>query len=276
MHKNNDDVFFFRFVLQASVEKLNMKIIWSFWEGPSSSLNDECLQSWRKNGKGWEVRILNDAAFQKYVHDYNMVVPTTYDTLSATTKSDVVRLNVLYTFGGLWLDRTVLLNKPLDDWILPYERLSYFGFRLPLKRYVESWFILVPEPRNQYIKKWRDTLVDILQTNPVTNHVAYSSFGVCTELSSYFMIYQAFCYCVSSDAAFRDVYKSIPFIQKLHFYSPFHPLHSQPGVLTKFTKHGRVVYDSLPFPCMYGIILCTVLIVLLVTMLCVKKTKKSV
>lgn len=243
------------------------KIIWSFWEGPSTHLNDECLQSWEKYGKGWEVRILDDETFRDYVRDYSMVLPTTYDTLSPTTKSDVVRLNVLYTFGGLWLDRSVLLNKPLDDWIQTYVHHPYFGFQIPLRRYFESWFILVPEPRNRYIKKWRDTLVDILQTNPVTNHVAYSSFGML------YQVYQAFCYCVSSDAAFRDVYESIPFIRKSHFYSPFHPLHGQPGVLTKFSKHNRVIYDSIPFPCIYGIILCIVLIVLLVTMLCVKKTK---
>ena len=238
------------------------QIIWSYWEGPPNPLNDECLKSWGRYMNGWEIRILNDDT----VKGYDIVVPTTYDTLSATTKSDVVRLGVLSTFGGLWLDRTILINKPMDDWIQSRAHYPYFGFQVLGNRYIESWFILVPEARNPHIIKWRDTLLDILQTDPVTDHIAYST-GSCTSRPAYFMIYQAFCHCLTSDAEFLDVFKSIPFIRQPHFYSPFHPLHGQPGILTKFTKHGRWSCINIPFPYIYGILSIAILVIILIILI---------
>ena len=198
-----------------------IKIIWSYWNGPTDNLMDACLQSWITHMKGWEIRILDDETLKQY----NIKTNIDFEELPVTTKSDIIRLNVLYRYGGLWMDRTILLNEP-GDWINKYSEQPYFGFRLTSKKYFENWFILVPMPYNEHIRKWRDLLLEILETKKLTDHKAFTS--VCVTDPVYFVIYQAFCYLVDSDLVFRKAFHKIPIIVgNDFFYTPLRPIHDQ-------------------------------------------------
>ena len=167
------------------------KIVWSYWDGPTNDLLDKSLESWKKYFKDWEINILN----KKTIKNYKLYKPKNYNQLTQTTKSDVIRLNLLYQYGGLWLDRTIIINKPIT-WLKKYEKYSYFSFLYSYfsikQKAIESWFIMVPKKNNKYIKLWLDTFIDILNTDPYESHVAYKCKCMDgMDDTKYFMIYQA-------------------------------------------------------------------------------------
>ena len=118
------------------------KIVWSYWDGPSNDLLDQSLESWEKYFKGWQIKILN----KKTIKNYKLLKPKNYNQLTPTTKSDVIRLNLLYQYGGLWLDRTIIINKPIT-WLKKYEKYSYFSFLYNKQKTIESWFLMVPKKK---------------------------------------------------------------------------------------------------------------------------------
>jgi len=222
------------------------KIVWSYWDGPSNDLLDQSLESWKKYFKDWEIKILN----KKTIKNYKLFKPKNYNQLTPTTKSDVFRLNLLYQYGGLWLDRTIIINKPII-WLKKYEKYSYFSFLYNKNRGIEPWFIMVPKKNNKYIKLWLDTFIDILNTDPYESHVAYKCKCMDgMDDTKYFMIYQAYCYLLDSNKDFRKNHNSTPFkkFSKYHnnlFYisSFIQDIDKQPNELTKFTKIDRHIYN---------------------------------
>jgi hypothetical protein len=223
------------------------KIIWSYWDGPTNDLLDKSLESWKKYFKDWQINILN----KKTIKNYKILKPKNYNQLTPTIKSDVIRLNLLYQYGGLWLDRTIIINKPIT-WLKKYEKYSYFSFLYSYfsikQKAIENWFIMVPKKNNKYIKLWLDTFIDILNTNPYENHVAYKS--ICMFNTKYYMMYQAYCYLLDSNKDFRKNHDSIPFKKfspyknSFFYFSTFiENIDKQPHELTKFIKIDRHIYN---------------------------------
>ena len=223
------------------------KIIWSYWDGPTNDLLDKSLESWKKYFKGWQINILN----KKTIKNYKLLKPKNYNQLTPTIKSDVIRLNLLYQYGGLWLDRTIIINKPIT-WLKKYEKYSYFSFLYSYfsikQKSIENWFIMVPKKNNKYIKLWLDTFIDILNTNPYENHVAYKS--ICMFNTKYYMMYQAYCYLLDSNKDFKKNHDSIPFKKFLNYKNSFfyfstfiENIDKQPHELTKFIKIDRHIYN---------------------------------
>jgi Capsular polysaccharide synthesis protein len=79
----------------------------------------------------------------------------TFAKLSIQAKSDVYRTLLLYQYGGIWIDATVFVNKPLDDWLNGYMNRSHsdlWGFqrtrplkmRRPIIPFLGSWFLAAP------------------------------------------------------------------------------------------------------------------------------------
>lgn len=243
------------------------KTIWSFWEGKTNSLNTKCFKSWKKYASDWEIIILDLNKIKKY----NIKKPDNFDKLSNTIKSDVIRLNLLYNYGGLWLDASVLLTENLN-WIYKYEDYPIIAFKKN-KRYIENWFIVAFHEKLKIIELWLDTFIDILNTKPYTKHIAYKK--KCTTNDNYFMCYQAWCYLKSSNNYFKNTVKDIPFINLnilKHFFNPLIKFENHEKLI-KFIKSSRESYPIFKFPYIYIYIFIFVVIIVTVTVICVIRKK---
>jgi len=72
-------------------------------------------------------------------------------------KSDAIRILLLEKFGGIWLDATLYVNLPLDEWLWDNLGQEFFAFSNPRKnfgRIVSSWF-LAGRNDNYIINKWK-------------------------------------------------------------------------------------------------------------------------
>lgn len=230
--------------------------IWSYWEGKRPGIVKKCIESWHRHAPGWTITVLNEHTATKFP----IKKPSTYDSLSSTTKSDVIRLSLLAAYGGLWLDASVYLTEPLD-WALnqPGPCVAFTHLQNP---YLESWFIYVPFKDAPFIIKWLGALNSILEYNPHSSHHAYNK--PCVYVKDYLMVYQAMCYLVQFDVDFRreftKVHKKFQYLDVM--YNIFIPLDKH-DKLVKFTKGGRTKYDLYAYPKVY------ILALFLSTLICV-------
>ena len=134
------------------------KIIWMYWEqgwNSAPKLVQQCRESWDNSNQDWEVRCLDKDTVLDYF-DLEAWMPgaelkpqwlvpvkkwwhkSLHSTELVKTKrlriqfrSDIIRVNLLETYGGVWADATLFCRQPLDDWIAPYIKQGFFAFSNP-------------------------------------------------------------------------------------------------------------------------------------------------
>jgi mannosyltransferase OCH1-like enzyme len=89
------------------------KVIHYCWFGNKkmSKLQLDCIESWKKYLPDYELKLWNE-------YNVDLEVPFVkfaYDNQKWAYVSDFVRLDVLYRFGGIYLDTDMFLFKSLDD-----------------------------------------------------------------------------------------------------------------------------------------------------------------
>jgi len=133
-------------------DKTIPKIIYTFWDSPVTlpPIVEKSISTWKKHCPDYEIRILD------YENTKHMGIR---HKDSHARYSDFVRLYVLEKTGGIWIDASVFLNKPVDDW-LTHEH-DYTGYnamyhetdyRFPV---VESWFMAAPKG-SPFIRDWKN------------------------------------------------------------------------------------------------------------------------
>ena len=224
-----------------------IKKLWSFWEGPMDDIIETSIRTWHTHLPDWTITVLDMQA----IKDYDLKLPSSFDMLHVTAKSDLIRLNLLYLYGGAWIDASVVLNTNLD-WLAKYTHIPLFAYTNKLGfeyvPYVENWFLYAYRKHEVVIRKWLDMFVDILEEYPHhKNHVAYSN--VCTSRPDYFICYQAFFYLKSIDAHFDELVTSIPKVRPT-FYTPL--VASQTSApMVKYTNANRHTVQRYFFPMIY-------------------------
>jgi hypothetical protein len=116
------------------------KIVWILWfqgEVNSPWIVKRCIKSWQVLNPSWKVNILDDELIHQYLPNYQSP-----NRLPKPQQSDIIRLELLEKYGGVWADATTLCNKPLDDWLPAVTTSNFFVYHLPGKdRLISSWFI---------------------------------------------------------------------------------------------------------------------------------------
>ncbi len=133
------------------------RIIWSYWHGGAvPGLVQRCVDNWCRLNPGWKVHLLGAA-------DLAAHVPPTLSRLGVPKQSDWIRLALLARHGGVWLDASIFLTRPLD-WVLEQQQAwqtEFAGYYLD--RYasgapgacpvVDSWFMAAP-PGSRFVVDW--------------------------------------------------------------------------------------------------------------------------
>ena len=112
------------------------KIVWLFWsQGETDLLQQtthprykhahQCLWAWRILNPTWRVVLLDDAGARKIAPVYAANAELG-GVRGVQLLSDLLRLELLARYGGVWADMTVCPVQPLDRW-LP-QQVSHTGF----------------------------------------------------------------------------------------------------------------------------------------------------
>ena len=92
------------------------KIIHYCWFGGNAMkpIHHKCLESWRKFCPDYEIVEWNENNFDVHQNQY---ISEAYQSKKWAFVSDYTRLDVLYRFGGIYLDTDVELLRPIDDFL---------------------------------------------------------------------------------------------------------------------------------------------------------------
>lgn len=93
-----------------------------FGGSPKPELAQKCITSWEKYCPDYEIIEWNETNFDVLMNDYTREA---YEAKKWAFVSDVARLYVLVTEGGIYMDTDVEVLRPLDD-LLGYEAVSGF------------------------------------------------------------------------------------------------------------------------------------------------------
>lgn len=134
-------------------------IIWVCWlqgEKNMPEIAKVCLESIRKNSNGHEVVLLDNGNIKSYVQ-----LPEVVTQLHAEGKikhahfADLIRIYLLAQRGGLWLDATMLVVKPIPKEIFNYP---FYSIKTPeIGHFISKcrWavFMLGCKPGNRILVK---------------------------------------------------------------------------------------------------------------------------
>lgn len=140
------------------------RVIWTYWHSPElPPLVARCIDNWRRHAPGHEIRLLHAATVADHLP--GLRIPARWAELPAYRQSDWLRIQLIARHGGLWMDATTILTRPLD-WVEQAQQqhaAEFVGFYIdmysadPQHPMVENWF-LAAVPGSRFVRDWADEL----------------------------------------------------------------------------------------------------------------------
>lgn len=83
------------------------------------------IESWKKHHPNWEVRIWRDADIKNFIWTTAHSKDFYLNSRNWSEKSDILRFEILYQFGGIYADTDMICLKSLED--LVQSGISFFA-----------------------------------------------------------------------------------------------------------------------------------------------------
>lgn len=145
------------------------KKIWIYWEGQFPDFVEKCVENIRVKNPSYQVYLLNPENVSLYSQiDFSQLMEAT-----PQQKADLLRFDLLYHYGGIWLDASIIVYESLD-WIenimqknktevfAYYRRKNTTNVNYPV---LENWLLAGVE-NNLFFKNWFDELYLAIQKTP--------------------------------------------------------------------------------------------------------------
>lgn len=174
---------------EYAINRINTGIltntIWVLWlqgEEQMPEIVKRCYQSLRHYCKNFEIRLLTESNMKEYIELPDRIV-SQYASgyIPIALFSDLIRIELLATYGGIWIDSTVLLTGNIPKEILASEVFFYQTSKLEyFANICSSWFIFCKQPNNYIIHSIRNTLYEYWEKerypiNPFMFHLTISA-----------------------------------------------------------------------------------------------------
>jgi len=112
--------------------------------------------------------------------------------------SDIIRVCLLYTYGGIWIDSTVMLFDELPHYVTDSELFFFQNSFLDAEDFgISSWFISAKYPKNNFMKSVRDTLFSYWENN--------------NTLPDYYLLHDIISLLVETNQ-FENLWKKMPYV----------------------------------------------------------------
>ena len=145
------------------------RLIWMLWDkgwDRAPPLQAMCLRSFKRYNSDYTIRALNLEEAEKLIDRSRYYSNSAWQTASIQAKSDIIRVELLSVYGGIWADATVYCNEPFSNWIpelhvgeggsdmFAYERKDK-SVNPSNSPWISSW-LLVAANHSEMIRIWRD------------------------------------------------------------------------------------------------------------------------
>lgn len=145
------------------MEKIENHVIWTMWwqgEDKAPSLVRSCIKSIRRYANGADVVVITQYNYRHYAEIPEYVIRKFEEgKFTVTQLSDFLRVTLLYNYGGLWLDSSILITQPIPKTIFESCFYSLSGVSNNNKNIAKSrWtaFLIAGKNGNETLGKIRD------------------------------------------------------------------------------------------------------------------------
>lgn len=107
------------------------RVIWiMWWQGfdQAPELVKKCRISWEKYHPTWKIYALDKHNINQFI-DVENVIDINRKDIPLQKISNVLRLNLLKKYSGVWVDATCFCCRPLDDWLGDFAKSGFFAFQ---------------------------------------------------------------------------------------------------------------------------------------------------
>ena len=143
------------------------KKIWFLWfqgQNKMPLVVKKCFLSWQKHHPNWDIIFLDKKNLYDFV-EIKYILENRSSKIYFASQSDIIRINLLKKYGGVWVDATCFCQQPLDDWIYNYLNTGFFAFDRPgYDRMFSSWFLAVNKG-NQLVEEYANAVNDFWISN---------------------------------------------------------------------------------------------------------------
>ena len=190
------------------------KVIWLLWlQGwkHAPEIAQASQESWSNRNPGWKVWLLDRDSLAAFVPSdrLNKIFSS---SIPLEALSDLIRLELLHRYGGVWADATTICSKPLDSWLNQFTEEGFFAFDRPGEgRMISTWFLAAH--RGSYIiERWREAAADYWHDR--------------AEREEYFWVHRLFEEIHETDVYFKSIWSRVPKISAVHqfHFGPDSPL----------------------------------------------------
>lgn len=145
------------------------KKIWIYWEGEYPDFVDKCVANIRQKNSDYEVYLLSP----ENVAQYSKIDFSTLKAATPQQKADLLRFDLMYQHGGIWLDASIIVYENLN-WIqklLEQTKTEIFAFYRKRNTtnmnspVIENW-LLASIPHHHFFKSWYEELSVALKLGP--------------------------------------------------------------------------------------------------------------
>ena len=116
---------------ESKIEKDS--VIWvCWWDGEEAmpSLVKSCFSSIKKNAGQHPVKLITKYNYNDYISIPEFIInKVNTGIMTITHFSNIIRANLLYEYGGIWLDTTILILKEIS-----LDNLPFFTLKAPAKK----------------------------------------------------------------------------------------------------------------------------------------------
>lgn len=129
---------------QSVVEGKTIWMLW--WQGQENmpALAKKCYESVLRNcPEDFSVILLSESSFEEYIRLPDYIMQKYREgKISITHLSDLIRLELLCTYGGAWIDATIFCCGKIPRYMLETELFFFHGSRMdiPVLK-LSSWWI---------------------------------------------------------------------------------------------------------------------------------------
>lgn len=134
-------------------------IVWIYWAqgwDRAPHIVQQCRRSWEYYNPDWDIRCLDQESVTEYFDLFEwmpgprlagpkwfrLLRERLHALLHSTHlikqkrvkiqhRADIIRVNLLNQYGGVWADATLWCHRPLDEWIEPHTTQDFFAFSNP-------------------------------------------------------------------------------------------------------------------------------------------------
>lgn len=148
----------------------NSRNVYLYWTGKTYKLIDilrKLIYYHSNNGKGYNVHMITDKNVKKYIK-----IPPFFKDLLPAHQADYVRVNVIYKYGGIWLDSDTLVLDSLDSLFDLIKEKN--GFFITEKKNLCN-AVFGSKKNTKFMKEWKMGIDKIL--NSKENKISWTEIG---------------------------------------------------------------------------------------------------